>query len=96
MKKLSIVIPVFNEAATIRTIVDTVKSVPLEGIEKELVLVDDCSSAGTRKVLEELAGVQPRAEAAAEAVSALKEERKRLRQVKKEMEAPETAEGEEP
>ena len=59
MSKLSIVIPVFNEAATIRQIVETVKAVPLEGIDKELILVDDCSSDGTRKVLEEMGGADP-------------------------------------
>ncbi|MBR4189654.1 MAG: glycosyltransferase family 2 protein [Kiritimatiellae bacterium] len=52
MSKLSIVIPVYNEAATIRTIVDTVKSVSIGPIEKELILVDDCSSDGTRQVLQ--------------------------------------------
>jgi glycosyltransferase involved in cell wall biosynthesis len=59
MKKLSIVIPVFNEAATIRQIVDTVKSVPLRDMEKELILVDDCSSDGTRQVLQAMLGGDP-------------------------------------
>jgi glycosyltransferase involved in cell wall biosynthesis len=59
MRKLSIVIPVYNEAATIRKIVETVKGVPLEGIEKELILVDDFSTDGTRQVLGEMAGGDP-------------------------------------
>lgn len=52
--KLSIVIPVYNEAKTILTILDVVKSVSLEGLEKEIIIVDDCSTDGTREVLKEL------------------------------------------
>ena len=51
--KLSIVIPVYNEAATISQIVDLVRSVEV-GMEKEILLVDDCSRDGTREVLEKL------------------------------------------
>ena len=52
--KLSIVIPVYNEAATISKIVDLVRSVDV-GMEKEILLVDDCSRDGTREVLEKMA-----------------------------------------
>ena len=58
MKKLSIVIPVYNEAATIRQIVDLVRSVDV-GMEKELLLVDDCSRDGTREVLQEMSRALP-------------------------------------
>ena len=51
--KLSIVIPVYNEAATISRIVDLVRSVEV-GMEKEILLVDDCSRDGTREVLTEM------------------------------------------
>ena len=51
--KLSIVIPVYNEAATISRIVDLVRSVDV-GMEKEILLVDDCSRDGTREVLTEM------------------------------------------
>ena len=51
--KLSIVIPVYNEAATISKIVDLVRSVNA-GMEKEILLVDDCSRDGTREVLEKM------------------------------------------
>jgi glycosyltransferase involved in cell wall biosynthesis len=48
------VIPVYNEKATIRAIIEKVLSVRLEGIEKELIVVNDCSRDGTREALEEL------------------------------------------
>jgi len=50
--KLSVVIPVYNEAATITQIVERVRSVP--GFEKEIIVVDDCSTDGTRHVLQAL------------------------------------------
>jgi glycosyltransferase involved in cell wall biosynthesis len=50
--KLSVVIPVFNEAATIRDILARVRAVP---IQKEVIIVDDFSTDGTRPVLNELA-----------------------------------------
>ena len=46
---LSVVIPVYNEEATLTQIVDRVCAVP---IQKELVLVDDCSRDGSREILE--------------------------------------------
>jgi glycosyltransferase involved in cell wall biosynthesis len=52
--KLSVVIPVYNEQQTIREIVSRVRSAAPE-IEKEIVIVDDCSKDGTRDVLAELA-----------------------------------------
>jgi glycosyltransferase involved in cell wall biosynthesis len=54
-RKISIVIPVFNEEATLRAIVDAVLAVDLGDIEKELVIIDDCSTDGSRAILDELA-----------------------------------------
>ena len=48
IKKLSIVIPAYNEASTIHQILDKVQDVELiHGIEKEVILVNDCSSDDT-------------------------------------------------
>jgi len=50
--KLSVVIPVYNEKQWIRDLVRRVQAVP---IPKEMVIVDDCSTDGTRDILGELA-----------------------------------------
>jgi len=50
--KLSVVMPVYNESATLRQIVDRVLAVP---IELELICVDDGSSDGSREILDEIA-----------------------------------------
>ena len=47
---LSVVIPVYNEAKTVRELIARVQSVPLD---KEIIIVDDGSSDGTREVLGE-------------------------------------------
>jgi len=55
--KLSILIPVYNEAPTLREILARVRAVPLD-IEKEIIVVDDGSTDGSREILrqEETAG----------------------------------------
>lgn len=45
--KLSIIIPVFNEKKTISEIIKRVKNVRIEGLEKEIIIVDDGSTDGT-------------------------------------------------
>jgi glycosyltransferase involved in cell wall biosynthesis len=56
--KLSIVIPIYNEAATILELLDLVSAINV-GMDKELVLIDDCSSDGTRDVLKKAAADHP-------------------------------------
>jgi len=52
--KLSILIPAYNEAKTIHLILDKVLDVDLlDGIEKELIIVNDFSNDNTREVVEQ-------------------------------------------
>lgn len=49
-KTLSIVIPAYNEGATIHRILDLVKDVTLiNGIQKEVIIVNDCSKDNTEE-----------------------------------------------
>ena len=54
--KLSIVMPAYNEARTIREIVSRVAAVDLGPLEREIVVVDDGSRDGTRDILKTLDG----------------------------------------
>lgn len=54
MKKLSIIIPIFNEASTIQKLLNKVGSVDMDGIEKEIVVVNDASTDDSGAILESL------------------------------------------
>ena len=49
--KLSVVIPVYNECDTILELIQRVSAVPFN---KEIIIVDDCSTDGTRDLLKKL------------------------------------------
>jgi len=55
--KLSIIMSVYNERETLREILSQVRAVNLEGIDKEIVAVDDGSTDGSRDILAEEAAV---------------------------------------
>ena len=53
-KKLSIIIPAYNEAATIHFILDKIMAVTLiNDIQKEIIIVNDCSTDKTETVINE-------------------------------------------
>jgi len=54
--KLSIIMPVYNERQTIREIVRRVLAVDLANLERELLIIDDGSTDGTREILAEMDG----------------------------------------
>ena len=49
--KLSIVVPVYNEKRTINEVLERIEASPYE---KEIIIVDDCSTDGTREILRSL------------------------------------------
>jgi glycosyltransferase involved in cell wall biosynthesis len=54
MSTLSILIPAYNEEKTIQRILDKVRDVELVGnFSKQLVIVDDCSTDNTEKIIQE-------------------------------------------
>ena len=52
--RLSVVVPCFNEQHTIEALVDAVRSSPYPS--KEIIVVDDCSTDGTREILKGAVG----------------------------------------
>lgn len=48
--KLSVVVPCFNEESTIKDIIEAIRDSPVD--QKEIIVVDDCSTDGTREVLQ--------------------------------------------
>src|ERR1700756_2971962 len=62
--KLSVVIPVYNEKPTIDEILRRVIETP---VRKEILIIDDCSTDGTRQILENPAALQDRGKKAAPA-----------------------------
>jgi glycosyltransferase involved in cell wall biosynthesis len=51
--KLSVIIPVYNEAGTILEVVKRVQETPYD---KEIIVVDDCSTDGTVEILKRIEG----------------------------------------
>ncbi len=63
IKKLSILIPAYNEARTIHLILDRVLDVKLvNNIQKEIIIINDCSTDDTSAVIEKYLGDHPEAD----------------------------------
>ena len=52
MKKVTILIPCYNEAKTIEEVVS--KVVNSDVSDKEIIIIDDCSNDGTKEILKNL------------------------------------------
>jgi glycosyltransferase involved in cell wall biosynthesis len=53
MKTLSIIIPFFNEVNTIQEIIERVRASNIT-LQKEIIVIDDCSTDGTSELLNKL------------------------------------------
>lgn len=63
LTKVTIVIPVYNEQATVQKLVSLVVSAPLPGnLSREIVCIDDCSTDGTAARLDELPSLFPQSD----------------------------------
>ncbi|MFH1460483.1 MAG: glycosyltransferase family 2 protein [Candidatus Omnitrophota bacterium] len=49
--KLSIIVPVYNEGQTLRILLDNIKNIDLGEVEKEIIVIDDCSEDSSQKIL---------------------------------------------
>ena len=49
---LSVIIPVYNEKNTIETVIQNVLA--YKDIEKEIIVIDDCSTDGTNEIIEKI------------------------------------------
>lgn len=56
---ISVVIPVYNEKGTILELLGRVEAVEVPGLSREIVLVDDCSTDGTRELLRKEVEARP-------------------------------------
>jgi len=56
--KLSVIIPVYNERDTVEKLISEVKKADIGDVEKEIIVVDDFSSDGTRDLLKGIKGVK--------------------------------------
>lgn len=56
--KLSIIIPAYNEEATIAAVIRRVQAVDLGAIEKEIIVIDDASRDNTETILKQIAGIR--------------------------------------
>jgi len=60
MKKLSIIIPAYNEGKTIQLVLARIRSVELiDNIEKEIIVVDDCSADDTASAVQQFITAHP-------------------------------------
>lgn len=56
--KLSVIVPVYNEKEFVEELISRVKKVDIGNVQKEIIVIDDFSSDGTRQILKEIDGIK--------------------------------------
>ncbi|MEW5786048.1 MAG: glycosyltransferase family 2 protein [Bacillota bacterium] len=56
---LSVIIPVYNEVNTVTSVIETVEQVDVAPFRKQIIVVDDGSSDGTREILSQFGAAHP-------------------------------------
>jgi len=56
--KLSIIIPAYNEEKTIEEVIRRVKKSKIKNIKKEIIVIDDCSTDNTFKIVSKIKGIK--------------------------------------
>lgn len=60
IKKLSIIVPAYNEEKTIHLILEKIKNVVLiQGIKKEVIIINDCSTDDTESAIKNYISKNP-------------------------------------
>ena len=54
MNKITILIPVYNEYNTLNKILTKIENIDFYGLNKEIILIDDCSTDGTKELYKDL------------------------------------------
>ena len=57
MKKLTVLIPAYNEEKTISQVIRRVKDADIGDLEREIIVVDDCPRDSTRLILQWTLGI---------------------------------------
>ena len=58
LRKVSILVPCFNEAQTLRSLLERVEAADAAGLAKEIVIVDDASTDGSIEIAREFEGAK--------------------------------------
>lgn len=54
MEKVTVLIPVYNEVSTLKEIIKKVEEADFNGLQKEIIIIDDYSTDGTRELYKDL------------------------------------------
>src|SRR3989344_3913121 len=54
---ISIIIPAYNEAKTIKEVIERIKKIKFKNLKKQIIVVNDCSTDGTADIIKKISGI---------------------------------------